>query len=547
MAASNRPAYQEFYDAPWNKGLFRPILIAVLATSAIAGPLAIMRAMTEWQLNYVLPLAFVMALEGVYSTNQLGRPNWRDRRGLFFRLGELVLFLLVLRLAIWIFSGALPTATDFWFWLRHPGSFFDGHFVSVGLLLVLAWGLAIAITGDFLDLAIQPDEVAAHDSHSFDLTASQMRVFRPVSRGDIMRRFAARWAWGGLVVVFFAAMSRVTLGSNPAGGVRIGLARVGLPSDILAALVCYFLAGLLLMSQARLAVLRGRWYNQDIRIMPQVLRRWQVNGLLMLLLVAGLAALLPIGSTNWLGMILEMVIAFLVRIAYFLLMLMTALIGLLLYPLRFLFNSQGTEAPASMPAMQVPSQAEVAKQLPDWLSGSVVWVIVALIVGYFLVNYLGAHGLLKGRWADVLARLRFWLRARLARLGASASGAMARARDRLRPPRVVVRSVAGVRFVRVSVLPPRERVRYFYLKMVGRAADRGLTRPAHATPLEYVEDLESQWPDADEDLRGLTEAFLAARYDRRNILVTEAKEVQSIWRRVMRALRGKTGSEQTPK
>jgi hypothetical protein len=107
--------------------------------------------------------------------------------------------------------------------------------------------------------------------------------------------------------------------------------------------------------------------------------------------------------------------------------------------------------------------------------------------------------------------------------------------------------VAGVRFVRVSVLPPRERVRYFYLKMVGRAADRGLTRPAHATPLEYVEDLESQWPDADEDLRGLTEAFLAARYDRRNILVTEAKEVQSIWRRVMRALRGKTGSEQTPK
>jgi hypothetical protein len=546
MAASNRPAYQEFYDAPWTSGLFRPILIAVLATSAIAGPLAVIRAMSGLRLVYVLPLVFVMALEGVYSTNQLGRPKWRDRRGLLFRLGELVLFLLVLRLATWVFSGRLPAPADFWFWLRHPGSFFDGQFVSVGLLLVLGWGLAVAITGDFLDLAIQPDEVAAHDSQSFDLTASQVRVFRPVSRGDIVGRFAARWAWGGLAVVFFAAMSRVTVGSNPTGGLKIGLTQLGLPPDILIALVCYFLAGLLLMSQARLAMLRGRWYNQDIRVMPQVLRRWQVNGLFALLLVAGLAALLPIGSTGWLATILEAVVAFLVRVAYFVMMLIMALIALLLYPLRYLFNSQGEEAPAGMPPMQVPTQAEVVNRLPDWLSGAAVWVIVALIVGYFLMNYLSAHGLLQGRWAEMLLRLRFWLRSRWARLGTSAGGAMARVRERLRPMRVAPRPVAGVRFVRVGALPPRERVRYFYLKMVGRAADRGLVRPPHATPLEFAADLEAEWPDADTDLHELTEAFLAARYDRRNILVTEAKEVQGIWRRVMRALRGKVGADQTP-
>jgi hypothetical protein len=86
-------------------------------------------------------------------------------------------------------------------------------------------------------------------------------------------------------------------------------------------------------------------------------------------------------------------------------------------------------------------------------------------------------------------------------------------------------------------LTPRDRVRYFYLRMVGRAAERGLTRRPNETPSEFAQHLETQWPDAEEDVEALTEAFLAARYDRRPIPPSAAQSVQAIWRRVMRELR----------
>src|SRR5450759_713912 len=92
--------YQDFLDDTWVRTLFRPLLISLLSASVVAGPLAGLRALTPWRLGYVLPLALFVAIEGVYSTLQRGRPQWRDRRGLRLRLAELVTILLVLRFAI---------------------------------------------------------------------------------------------------------------------------------------------------------------------------------------------------------------------------------------------------------------------------------------------------------------------------------------------------------------------------------------------------------------------------------------------------------------
>ena len=160
--------YRDFFDAPWVGSLFRPLLIALVAASLVAGPVALLRVMgTTWQLGYVLPCALLAALEGVYSTLRLGRPNWRDRRGLVFRLGEIILLLVLFRIAVWAFSAGWPSLDDLKLWLRQPVAFLDSQFFFFGIWVVMAWGLAIGITGDFLDLALQPDEIAAHDSHAW--------------------------------------------------------------------------------------------------------------------------------------------------------------------------------------------------------------------------------------------------------------------------------------------------------------------------------------------------------------------------------------------
>jgi hypothetical protein len=73
--------------------------------------------------------------------------------------------------------------------------------------------------------------------------------------------------------------------------------------------------------------------------------------------------------------------------------------------------------------------------------------------------------------------------------------------------------------------------------MVARADEQGVTRPPTATPLEFARTLDQEWPEAEEDVGALTEAFLAARYEARVIERAEAVTAQDLWRRVMRALR----------
>lgn len=537
--------YPDFHDAGWTRGLFRPLLIAMVSVGLVAGPLSIVQAVTGWRLSYFLPLALVAALESIYSTGRLGRPKWRDRRGLLYRLGELVALFVVLRLLVWRFGTSMPGLAEFQLWLRHPSAFLDDQFVLSGLLLLLAWGLAVAIAGDFLELAIQPDEVAAQESHAWGETSSEFRAFRPTTRADIVGRFMSRWSWGGILLVFFAALSRLDVGLGEKGNLRLGLGQLGLPPEILAALLAYFLGGLLLLSQARLAMLRGRWYNERLTIQPSVLSRWQVSSFFALLLIAAVAALLPIGSTSWLSLVLTTVIAFLARVIYLIVMLFAFLLGLLFYPLHFLSTNDTQQPAPELPKMDVPSQAQMASRLPDWLGGALVWLLVAAIAAYFLLNYLHAHDLLKGRWLNWLEVLRYWWRSRWARVSRLAHDTAAELRKRLRRP-VGLGGIAGPRLVRAGRLQPRERVRYFYLRTVRRAADRGLTRPAHKTPLEFAEDLEKQWPEADVDVDKLTEAFVSARYDRRPIVNTEAYTVQSVWRRVMRALRSRAERRKAP-
>ena len=93
------------------------------------------------------------------------------------------------------------------------------------------------------------------------------------------------------------------------------------------------------------------------------------------------------------------------------------------------------------------------------------------------------------------------------------------------------------RFVRLNALSPRDRVRYFYLSTVRRAAEQGTVRQPSQTPAEFLHDLESTWPEAEGDATALTEAFLAARYDRVEISPDDAQETKTVWERVKRALK----------
>lgn len=530
----------DLVDDAWRASRYRGLALVALTASVACGPTALWQAFSGRAALHVLALAAAAAALGILTTERLGRPYWRQRRGLAYRLGEATVVLAAARVATWAFDVGWPTLRQMSAWLRAPSTFLDGPFLFVATVLMIVWGTAISATSDFLDLALQPDEIAAQQPHGYGDSLSYWRAARSLGRFDILARFARRWIWGGVALLALVGLSRVDMQSASTGLFRVGLRDLGLRPEVLGGLVAYFLSGLLLLSDARLAVLRGQWFNQRIGVAPPVMQRWRASTLLVVGLVALLALALPIGTTGWLTSALLWLLGLLVRIGMWLYVLLSLVLMWLLQPLlRLLQQETATELSSARPPSAIPTQAEITGHLPDWLGGTLVWGLVALVAGYLLWSFLQANGLLTG-WSALMTRLRHSWRWRRWRL-------ITAVRQRLAQRRPPTSRPPGGRLqgnvLRLRGLSPRERVRYFYLLALRRAAERGLVRPPHKTPQEFLRDLAAGWPEAEADAQALTEAFIAARYTAQTIEPQRMNAAHQVWRRVMRALRRPAGAE----
>lgn len=541
---SRSRSFTDYLDQAWQVSLYRLVLITLMAASLAAGPALIRAGLGFTWPVYAIPAAAFAGAFGVVTTSLLGRPAWRDRRGMTFRLGEVVLLLAAVRLLVWLLYEGWPGPGALQAWLVHPGLFFTGEFLFAAFTLVLVWGFAVGATADFLDLAIRPDEVAAQQSRKWDDSKSQWRVAMPVSRSEILQRFALRWISFGLLLVVCAALTRIAITTTPAGLLRASLRGLGLRPEALASMVCYFLAGLLLMSHGRLAVLRARWFSQDVEINPALLSRWHRTSLLFVGLVALIALLLPLGRTSWLAPAIEWLFALAIRFIMVITLLFGAFFGLLARVLRALFGGSngelGPAEPLPMPP-PIPSQQEMASRLPPWLGGAVLWLTVVVVAGFLLVSFLQSTELHRSQVGGWLLHMRLWWRARRQRYGLALAQQVNKAIGRLRRARRKTSPATSIRESMRAPATPRDKVRQYYLRAVHEATERGKPRPSHRTPLEYARDLAETWPEVQTDVTDLTEAFVDARYSEHEVDELRATSAASTWRRLMQGLRKPPG------
>jgi hypothetical protein len=424
-------------------------------------------------------------------------------------------------------------------WILHPQTFFDSAFVVTGLLAFLAWDRGANVSAIFEQLALGPDEIAWILQQR---QGGSWREARPAerirtSRQALYERYMTQWITGGAFLVFFAGISRVQV---TGGQSWLRLTELGLPPQVVPAIVAYFLIGLVLASMARFAMLRAQWLFDGVETAPALPVRWQRISLLLILAIGLAAILLPLGSTWQAGRILGMILGFLIQVVmaiYLLILWLVTSVMALLLPTG--------EAPPPPPDLLQPSPvqpppAPPVSTLPPWLGGAGFWLIT-IILSLFAVAYVfGRLGIRPDR--ESLRRLRSLLWERLRAWWESLRG-LARDVQRLIPSLKVgtdQEAEAGRRpwrFIRLGALPPREKIRYFYLSTVRRAGERGVTRRPSQTPHEFVRDLESAWPEVELDVESLTEAFVAARYDAMPISEPEAKDVQTVWQRIKKALR----------
>ena len=530
-------------DSAWQSQVARPLLIAIQATCLAAGLWVVVSniSATPQDFQFVPLLLFIAALAGVAGAQWLAEPGQRLVGRTGFQAAQLLLILAALRAITWAMTGNWPTPAVVRGWILEPWTFFDGVFIATAILCALAWHRAAVVSDIFYRLALTPGELAYDNERRsggfWRMAHLPERVL--VSRADLVEHYATQWMVGGVFLALFAAATRVRIGAQ----LSINVLGMGVPAPMVAALVFYFLIGLALLSQARLAMLRAQWLLDGVEMPERLPSRWGRWSLLVIIAIGLLAALLPLGSTWQLGAIVNALVMVLVQIAMFIVFLITSVFALILR----LLGEQPEMPEMPQETLVAPPVIEAAPmwQAPAWLGGATFWLIALLALLIALRLLLGKDGLDVTRRKLGLLLARLWAQIKgWARWAQSTARSIQVALPGRRNPAVGAQSRQPWRFVRLGGLPPREQVRYFYLSTLRRAADQGIVRRPAQTPGEFVEDLENTWPEAELDVEALTTAFVTARYDTAEISAGEAQQVKSVWERIKRALRGKGKSKE---
>lgn len=536
-----------FITNRWSRTIIQPLLITLLITSLLSAMLVLAQIISRQDIWLPFSLFFLfVTLEGCYTTLWLQQPERRLLNHTAYRAAELVLLLLLLRLFTWVVVGNWPELSSLPDILRQPQLIFlDVPFIACGLLGLFGWERAIALGTTFSALSIDQAEVYYYSRPTKDRIASDKPV--RTNRGAIVFAFFRQWIAGALILAAVTSISNFDVVDLYRGS-SLALARQGLPPELLLFLLVYFLAGFLLLSQAQLAAMNARWLINGVTRTGHVERSWHRYTLVLLGGIALLAAFLPIGSTFAISNLISSIIAGLSAVASFLITLFSILLALFIS----LFTGGPSEAALeplvqpTIPPVPTPSATPIPSVLPPstidtgLITSSLFWA-VAIVMSVTAVSFfLRERGVrlntavLQRFWQRLLQ----WLQMTWKEAGHQVQDWQQAVRTRLqRQPKEDTENQPPWRFIRLNSLSPREQIRYFYLSTVKRASNKGVARQQAETPLEFAQDLKENWPEAEEDVDALTDAFLEARYGRSPIEKEDVNPVKKRWRQVKSSLR----------
>jgi len=232
---------------------------------------------------------------------------------------------------------------------------------------------------------------------------------------------------------------------------------------------------------------------------------------------------------------------------------------LLLVSLPFLLFGQGL--PNISPPPPPPPLPNLPAQPPAPVTDSAVWAMIrsillwgslAAIVIFVFIQFVRQHGglrvaLRQSRVMNWLSQAWQWLSKNADKTREGLTRAITDGWQSL------VSRLEGNRIpplsnlLRLRALDPRRQIYFFYLAMIRRSEEQGLGRKPSQTPAEYAVTLEKALPTEDKDIESITEAFMAARYSRREIDSRDADVVKATWGRIRSALQRKSKESKKPR
>lgn len=503
------------------------VLVALMLTALVAaGSGVVQRLVPGWQPLYLVTACFLIGLEAgiVHYVARSQRLTFTEL--IRYLAPELFVMAVVMRIIATLGFADSSLAESLTRWLYDPLAVFDATFGAHMLTGLLTGALAHQAMRDLSSLAPLPRAPGDEERRLEALVAAD--------RSLALERISSRFMMGGGVLLL--ALAGEAVNTNVSGGSPRPLA----PLSIAASLV-YVVSGFVLYSRARLMVLQAQWLQEGARVAPQVEWRWVRGSWLLIALIAAGAALLPrshaLGLVDTLRALLGVIGYALAMIGYALMWLLALLLAL---PALLISLFAPTRTPVAAPPPPTPPTAPPSvEHTPNLLAALVFWLCMLLLIGYAVTVIVQRHPALMQRIGiapliqSLIARLRsLWRR------GASWDElAIRAAEDALRRPPAASQRRRG--YVSLRRLSPRDRVRYFYLATLRRAAQSGMARLPAQTPYEYARRLENALPESASDVAALTDAFIAAQYSPYTLTPADAERARRPWERLRRALRGR--------
>lgn len=523
--------------AAWIENWFRPTVTAAMLTCLVLAFVGLAsRIVPGWRGLHYVAFAFVACWEGIQSERLLRHrgPGFSDH--LRYRAVEAAVILMLFKLIRYLPLGWDALWADVLRWVREPGVLLDYGFIVGGMSVLALWMTAIVITKNLYLLEVHPGEIppgpASPDYDQWSSTYGQ-RVDRQAVLRDVVHQFF----WGGVVLLLLTGLARFDV------PILYQHAPPPLSGLVVNALI-YFSLGLMLISQAHFSILQVSWRVERIDVSPRLGTRWAWQAIAFLALIMVVALALPTGYSVGLPQAIAYVAHLIVKVLYFIVSsvfyLLALLLGLILYALGLRAEPMPSQrpSPAQFPSLP-PSDPRTTSSFPwfELLKSVLFWGIFLAILSYSVYHFLRERrGLLPSFEGRLLGRLIAWLRTlcwRTRRWSAQARQVVA---DRLGRRFDQRERFGSWRIIRLSQLSPRQRVRYFYLSVLRRAARAGHSRRPQQTPYEYGATLAEHVPEAAPDVVALTQAFVEARYSRRAPDDQETNVIKAIWQRVRATL-----------
>ncbi|MEW5868984.1 MAG: DUF4129 domain-containing protein [Chloroflexota bacterium] len=496
-----------------------------------------------WDGTYLVVYSFLVAMEAMYSQRAAQKLIFPNSDWFLYRGTEWVVLTAMLKLAFYFEYGFNRFLTDLSLWQQDFWAFFDSEYLFAIMVVALVWVLSSRFSGELR--ALEADEQALRIEQETGVYEQREMV-----RSGLVDMVLSI----GIVMIVLTSMLRVEALME---WIRLAPLRAGVYNVLL-----YFLLGLVLLSMTQFNMMRSRWILEHISVEKEIAVRWFFYGLIFIAAVAIVASLLPtqysvglLGALNFLVTVLVGALNFLI---WLLLLPVLLLFNLLMHLLGQSEASVPIEGVRPLQQMAAPQETTSIPWL-DMLRSLLFWTIFLGAIGFSLYYYLRERDdvlrvLKRLRISEGLARFWTWL-SRLwkgvnRQIGVAVDSGWQRLRARLGRKRME----QAWQFINLRRLSPRQRVLFYYLAMVRRGEEMGLSRKPGQTPYEYsqklVENLgapqEQQslsdvvaapGEEAVQAVSGITERFVEARYSLHEVDEQQASLVKRYWERIRRALR----------